>query len=199
MPPFVPRYSQPDPTDPYYSTYDRFYWLDIAPYGGNCTGYAYGRFGECAGQSLYDDFRITQSPGDARQWIYNTWPDQTFTSGTIDLKLGDILVWGGSAGHVEIVEEINGSSIKVSYSSWASSYNDSLTFGLRVIPYPTWSSTMGTLAQNDGGTATYSNPFLGYIHNKYITIQPVTRAPIFAAIRLNLKRRAQRGIRKRRL
>ena len=168
---FTPRLTKPSQTDPYYSTYDRFYWMDISPYGGNCTGYAYGRFNECAERSLYNDFYITGYNGntDAQYWIYNTWPDQTHTSGAIDIKLGDILVWGGSSGHVEVVEEINGSALTLSYSSWATTYANSLEFGIRQISMPTWGSTMGTLSKNSGGSATYTNPFIGYIHNKYIT------------------------------
>lgn len=176
---FTPRYTQPSTSDPYYSTYDRFYWLNISPYGGNCTGYAYGRFNECAERSLYNDFYITGYGGDtnARYWIYNTWPDQTHTSGGIDLELGDIIVWGSAsgAGHVEVIEAIasDRSTITVSYSLWASTYGKSMTFNVRTIPYPNWSSTMGTLTCNDSSTVTYSNPFVGYIHNKYIEPTPV--------------------------
>ena len=171
---FTPRYTKPSESDPYYSTWDRFYWMDIAPNGGNCTGYAYGRCGECAGQNLYNDFYITGYNGntDAQNWIYNTWPDQTVTSGDIDIQLGDILVWGGVYGHVEIVEAINGNTLTLSYSVWASTYANSLEFGTRQISMPSWGSAMGTLARNDGTSYTYTNPFIGYIHNKYIDPTP---------------------------
>ena len=171
---FTPRYTKPDPNSAYYSTYDRFYWLDAEPYGGNCTGYAYGRFNECARRSLYSEFYITHSPADAKYWIYNTWPDQTCTSGTIDLHLGDILVWGSATGfgHVEVVEAINGSTITTSGSIWGSTYGTSMEFYTRTISYPSWNTDMGRIYHNDGGYTDYGNPFIGYIHNKYVEPGP---------------------------
>lgn len=171
---FTPRYTKPNPDSPYYSTYNRFYWLDIEPYGGNCTGYAYGRFNEVAERSLYNDFRITHLPADAKYWIYNTWPDQTYTSGTIDIHLGDILVWGSATGfgHVENVEAINGNTITTSGSIWGSTYGKSTEFYTRTISYPSWGSAMGTIVHNDGSSTYYGNPFIGYIHNKYVEPGP---------------------------
>lgn len=165
---FSPRYSKPDPNDPYYSTYDRFYWLDISPYGGNCTGYAYGRFNEVADRSLWNEFYIIGN-ADAKNWINNSWPDQTHTSGTIDIHLGDILVWGSDSGfgHVENVEAINGNTITTSGSIWGSTYGTSMEFYTRDITYPSWGSSMGRIYHNDGGYTDYGNPFVGYIHNKY--------------------------------
>ena len=165
---FSPRYSKPDPNDPYYSTYDRFYWLDISPYGGNCTGYAYGRFNEVADRSLWNEFYIIGN-ADAKNWINNSWPDQTHTSGTIDIHLGDILVWGSASGfgHVENVEAINGNTITTSGSIWGSTYGSSMEFYTRDITYPSWGSSMGRIYHNDGGYTDYGNPFIGYIHNKY--------------------------------
>ena len=203
---FTPRYTMPDPSDVYYSTWDRFYWLDISPYGGNCTGYAYGRFGECAGRNIYNDFYIIGLGGntDAQNWIYNTWPDQTVTSGSIDLQLGDILVYGGNFGHVEIVEAISGNSITTSYSVWASSYSNSLKFGVRTINKPTWGSALGDIEHNDGTHTYYSgSPFIGYIHNKYIEPGPEPPTPttlmpwLTAALRLRLKRMARATIKRR--
>lgn len=134
---FVPRYTKPDPNSDYYSTYNRFSWLNVAPYGGNCTGYAYGRSNEIAQRSLYNEFYITQSPGNASQWIYNSWPQYTHTSGTIDLHLGDILVWGGGRfGHVEIVEAISGTNVTCSGSVWGQTYGSSREFYTRTITYP---------------------------------------------------------------
>ena len=171
---FTPRYTKPNPDSPYYSTYDRFYWLDIEPYGGNCTGYAYGRFNEVAERSLYNDFRITSSSTDAKNWIYNTWPDQTYTSGTIDIHLGDILVWGGATGfgHVENVEAINGNTITTSGSIWGRTYGKSTEFYTRTISYPSWGGAMGSIVHNDGSSTYYGNPFIGYIHNKYVEPGP---------------------------
>ena len=165
---FVPRYTKPDPNSDYYSTYNRFSWLDVAPYGGNCTGYAYGRSNEIAQRSLYNEFYITQSPGNASQWIYNSWPQYTHTSGTIDLHLGDILVWGGGTfGHVEIVEAISGTNVTCSGSVWGQTYGSSREFYTRTITYPSWGSYMGVWYDNDGNYHDYSNTFIGYIHNPY--------------------------------
>ena len=171
---FTPRYTKPNPSSNYYDAYNRFPWLDISPYGGNCTGYAYGRTNEIAERNLYYDFYITAGQGDAKDWIYNTWPDQTHTSGSIDIHLGDILVWGSDTGfgHVEVVEAISGSTITTSGSIWGSTYNSSMEFYNRDIAYPSWGSAMGRIYHNDGSSVTYNNPFIGYIHNKYISPGP---------------------------
>lgn len=170
---FVPRYTKPDPSSVYYSTWNRFPWLNIAPYGGNCPGYAYGRSNEIAGKSLYDEFIITEPPGHGKQWIYNTWPSYTHTSGAIDLKLGDILVWGGGTyGHVEVVEAINGNQITTSYSIWGPTYGTSREFGVRTITKPTWGSYLGIWIDNDGNSHDYTNTFIGYIHNPYAEDEP---------------------------
>lgn len=170
---FVPRYTKPDPSSAYYSTWNRFPWLNIAPYGGNCPGYAYGRSNEIAGKSLYDEFYITESPGHGKQWIYNSWPQYTHTSGAINLKLGDILVWGGGTyGHVEVVEAINGNQITTSYSIWGPTYGSSREFGVRTITKPTWGSYLGKWTDNDGNEHDYTNTFIGYIHNPYAEDEP---------------------------
>ena len=178
---FMPRTTIPDPLMNYYRLYtygdggyNRFDWITELP-AGNWTGYAYGRFQEEVGMDLHNDFRITGGDGHGKDWIYNTWPDQTVTSGTINLSEGDILVYGGGTyGHVEVVEEINGSTIVTSYSVYAATYADGLQFGTRSIAYPTWSSTMGRWVDNGGQIHNYTNPFIGYIHNKYLDPQPPT-------------------------
>lgn len=192
---FTPRTTIPDPMSSYYRLYtygdggyDRFGWITEYPQG-NCTGYAYGRFGEECGMDLHNDFLITQSPGNGKQWIYNSWPDQTFTSGSIDLKLGDILVWGGGTyGHVEIVEAIYGATIMTSYSIYASTYAEGCRFRTRTISYPTWSSVLGTWIDNAGNSHTYTNPFIGYIHNKYITPSTFDLAALLPHFRKRHKR-----------
>ena len=180
---FTPRTTIPDPLMNYYRLYtygdggyNRFDWITELPQG-NCTGYAYGRFQEEVGMDLHNDFRITGGNGDAKYWITNTWPDQTVTSGSIDLQLGDILVYGGNSGHVEIVEAIaaDRSTVTTSYSVYSSTYASGLRFGTRTISYPTWSSNMGVVQQNDGQSAYYANnPFIGYVHNKYVDPTPPT-------------------------
>lgn len=170
---FTPRYTMPDPSSNYYDAWNRFYWMDISPYGGNCTGYAYGRSNEIAGRSLYNEFYITGPDGNAKNWIYNTWPDYTHTSGSIDLQLGDILVWGcGTFGHVEVVEAINGNQITTSYSVWGETYGTSQKFATRTISKPSWGSDLGYWVDNNGTTHYYSNCFIGYIHNKYADVGP---------------------------
>lgn len=204
---FTPRYTQPTDLSTWYGSYNaynRFSSYNV----GNCTWYAYGRTGEIAGENgmpnIYSDFRITVGNGDGKYWIYNTWPDDTFTSGTIDIHVGDILVYGSDSGsgHVEIVEAVNGSSLRTSYSVYGDSWGTATYFNTRVIAYPTWSSTLGTVIDNNGVSHTYSNPFIGYIHNKYITgpepPTPTTLMPwLTAALRLRLKRMARATIKRR--
>jgi surface antigen len=188
---FTPRTTIPDPYSQEYDAWNRYGWLLVYPQG-NCTGYAYGRMNECAGQSLYNDFYCTQPPRNARDWIYNTWPDQTFTSGAIDIHLGDVLVYGaGTYGHVEVVEKISadGTKLTTSYSIYSSSYSTAQRFATRVIDYPTWTSELGTWIDNSGNSHTYTNPFIGYIHNKYITEDAFK----LAALAYRLKRR-RKGI-----
>ena len=169
---FTPRYTQPTASGYYgsWNTYNRFGWLFADnDYGGNCTGYAYGRTSEIAGRNIHDDFYITQSPGNGKDWIYNSWPEYTHTSGAIDIHLGDILVWGGGTyGHVEVVEAINGNKLTVSYSVYGETYGSSREFGIRTVDYPSWGSYMGVWTDNDGNDHNYTNTFIGYIHNKYL-------------------------------
>lgn len=178
---FTPRYTQPTDLSTWYGSYNAYNRYSSYS-NGNCTWYAYGRTGEIAGENgtpnIYSDFRITAGNGDGKYWIYNTWPECTFTSGNIDIQAGDILVYGSStgSGHVEVVESVGSGSIRTSYSVYGDTWAQATYFNTRTIAYPTWSSTMGTVIDNSGQPHTYSNPFIGYIHNKYI-VQPVPPQP----------------------
>lgn len=171
---FTPRLTAPTDLSTWYGSYNS--WNRFSSYGtiGNCTWYAYGRTGEIAGINIYDDFYITQAPGHGKYWIYNTWPEQTHTSGAIELELGDILVWGGGKyGHVEVVEAINGSNITTSYSINGETWADGMYFNTRTITIPTWGSYLGRVDYNDGSYANLTNTFIGYIHNKYYDPSPI--------------------------
>lgn len=165
---FDPRYSTPTDTSTWYGSYNS--WNRFSSYGneGNCTWYAYGRTGEIANRNIYDEFYITSGSGHGKDWIYNTWPDETHTSGSIDLELGDILVWGcGTYGHVEVVENIESNSITTSYSISGVNWSDSMYFNTRSIAIPNWNSYLGWVEYNDGSRHYLSNCFIGYIHNPY--------------------------------
>ena len=165
---FTPRTTVPTDLSTWYGSYNS--WNRYSSFGdGNCTWYAYGRTGEIANRNIYNEFYITQSPGNGKDWIYNTWQNYTHTSGTIDLHLGDILVWGGGTyGHVEVVEGISGNSITTSYSIAGTTWANSMYFGTRVITKPSWGSYLGTVYHNDGSSSYLTNTFIGYIHNPYV-------------------------------
>lgn len=194
---FTPRYSAPTDLNTWYGSYNT--WNRFSSDGniGNCTWYAYGRTGEIADRNIYDDFYITQAPGNGKDWIYNTWPDQTVTSGSIDLQLGDILVWGGGTyGHVEVVEAISGSTITTSYSINGSTWADGMYFNTRTLSAPSWGSQLGTVQHNDGSSMYLTNTFIGYIHNKYYDPSPgpePSTTNIYIYINHLLRRRRRRG------
>ena len=166
---FTPRLTPPSDFTTYYgsrNSYNRFDWNNG---WGNCTWYAYGRTGEIANKNIYNEFYITSGRGDGKDWIYNTWDEYTFTSGEIDLHVGDILVWGGGTyGHVEVVEKIEGNQITTSYSIAGNTYNTSQFFATRTITKPTWNSYLGNVVYNDGSVHYLQNTFIGYIHNPYV-------------------------------
>lgn len=170
---FTPRYTQPTDFSTYYGSWNSYNRFSSYGSEGNCTWYAYGRTGEIAGRNIYNDFYCTQPPGDGKDWIYNSWPSYTHTSGSIDLQPGDILVWGGGRhGHVEVVESISGNNITTSYSISGDTWAKSMFFNTRTISKPTWGSYLGTVEYNDGTSAYLTNTFIGYIHNKYVDVGP---------------------------
>lgn len=170
---FVPRLTTPTDTSTYYGSYNSYNRFSSYGNEGNCTWYAYGRTGEIAGRNIYNDFYITQAPGNGKDWIYNSWPSYTHTSGSIDLQLGDILVWGGGRhGHVEVVEAISGNNITTSYSISGDNWSKSRYFAVRTITKPSWGSELGWVEYNDGSSSYLRNTFIGYIHNKYAGDSP---------------------------
>lgn len=191
---FTPRFTTPTDLSTWYGSYNS--WNRFSSDGniGNCTWYAYGRTGEIANVNIYNDFYITQAPGNGKDWIYNTWPDYTVTSGTIDIKLGDILVWGGGTfGHVEVVEAISGSTLTTSYSLNATSYADGMYFNTRYIGIPSWGSELGWVEHNDGTSKYLTNTFIGYIHNKYLEEPVTTSRSWWKYAKLLIRRRQQKG------
>lgn len=170
---FTPRLTAPTDFTTWYGSWNS--WNRFGRYYGNCTWYAYGRSGEIANKNIYNEFYITQPPGNGKDWIYNTWQSYTHTSGVIDIQPGDILVWGGGTyGHVEVVEQVLDTTLTVSYALAGNTESDSLYWGLRYINIPTWGSYLGRVAHNDGSSAYLYNTFIGYIHNPYADPIPPT-------------------------
>lgn len=153
------------------------------PHTGNCTWYAMGRSAEIANRNLYSEFRGSY---DAQNWN-NIWignPAQT--SGSITYKLGDILVYstsGGGAGHVEVVEEINGNILTISYSAYSSYTPQSeygTFFGTRTRSKMVFGDTASdngepgsAYTRNNGQQYYMLNEYLiGVIHNPYADPTP---------------------------
>ena len=150
---------------------------------GNCTWYGMGRSAEISGRNLYSEFAGSY---EAQDWnsIWNGNPAQT--SGAIDYKLGDILIYsnaGNTAGHVEIVEEINGNRLTISYSAYSSytpqstygtffgiRYRDKMSFG---DPASDTNDSGSAFTRNNGATWFMTNEYLiGVIHNPYVVPTP---------------------------
>ena len=111
---FSPRLSAPERSG-YYGTQNSYnpFRTNSSAGNGNCTWYAWGRAYELLGS------RPQLSTGNA-----NTWYPRNVSSGAYPYgstpKLGAIACWAtGSAGHVAVVEAINGDgTITISESSW---------------------------------------------------------------------------------
>lgn len=114
--PFVPRTSISEPTAMegnkyfYDSAYNTFY-PDYAPGGsgipgsaGNCTWYAYGRFGEINEFEAYENHLPT---GNGEDWFPANELTENYEYGQ-EPKLGAVICFsgGGDGGHVAIVERI---------------------------------------------------------------------------------------------
>lgn len=93
---------------------------------GNCTWYAQGRSAEIAGANIVSEL---PNLGNAQNWFANSacswerdgYADPSSHSGeAINVQVGDILCYtGGSYGHVEVVEVVNGDgTVTVSYSDY---------------------------------------------------------------------------------
>ena len=198
---FTPRLIPPDNFGTYYTerripVYDGgiatgwqyFYsgdytYTNYGAHTGNCTWYAMGRSAEIAGQNLYSEFRGAY---EAQNWN-NIWighPAQT--SGAISYQLGDILVYsnsGGTAGHVEIVEEISGNRLTISYSAY-STYTPQSTYGTFFNTRKRNKMSFGDTASDNqdtdsaftrnDGTKYYllNETLIGVIHNPYADPTP---------------------------
>ena len=154
---YTPRTTQPESGNPCYTR---------RPYGGynnqidgspqlwagsvlaNCTGYVHGRWIEIAGHTA-DDFGL--SNGNANQYWGNT-GDGFARSQTP--SLGAIACYGGTYGHVAIVEAVNADgSILVSQSNYGGTAFETLT-----LAPPNYSQ--------------YGVTFQGFILNPYVITEP---------------------------
>lgn len=170
---------------------------DTGAHTGNCTWFAMGRSAEIANKNLYDEFRGSYNAQDwANIWVNNP----AITSGNIDWKLGDIIIWANedrSVGHVEVVEEINGDRLTISYSAYSSMSPQSsfgTFFNIRKRNKPIWNSgasvvgdTESYFKRNNGNTYALVDEFLiGVIHNPYSS---ANMTPIISAIKKKKKRK----------
>lgn len=106
---FIPRTSAPSLSDPYYSSENPY-----SNHGGigNCAWYAFGRAHEILGYA-------PSFSGNASLW----WNNRTSYAGFGDEpRVGAIAVWDGigasSAGHVAVVEKVEGNQVTISESSY---------------------------------------------------------------------------------
>lgn len=159
-------------------------YTNYGAHTGNCTWYAMGRSAEIANRNLYSEFRGSYN---AKDWgnIWRNNPAQT--SGTINYKLGDILIYSSGSssdlGHVEIVEEINGNRLTISYSAYSSS-NPQSDYGMFFNTRKRDKMSFGDPASdvNDSESAYYRNngysyfntseKLIGVIHNPYADQDP---------------------------
>ena len=113
----------------------------------NCTGYVHGRWIEIAGHTA-DDFGI--SNGNANTY----WGHSDRYTRSQSPALGAIVCYGGTYGHVAIVERVNADgSILVSQSNYGGTVFETLT--LRPPNY-----------------AQYGVTFQGFILNPYVVVEP---------------------------
>ena len=123
---FTPRYSMPNTDNEYYySSKNPFY---SAGYGlPNCTAYAYGRIYEITGK------RPNLSTGNAENWYGYNQSNGYYEYGQTP-RLGAIACWsyGGSGGHVAVVEYIDSSTgeMVLSNSAWSARYGSCEPFYL---------------------------------------------------------------------
>ena len=109
---FVPRTTAPPTNSPYYYGTGNPFVAGGYPLGsiGNCTTYAWGRAWEILGS------KPKLSTGEATKW----WSYKDGYSRGSTPQLGAIAVWtnnGAGAGHVAVVERIEGNTVYISHSS----------------------------------------------------------------------------------
>ncbi|MCD7777874.1 MAG: CHAP domain-containing protein, partial [Clostridiales bacterium] len=112
---FTPRTSAPAKSNQYYySSKNPFY---SSGYGmPNCTAYAYGRAYEILGN------KPKLSTSDASKWYSYNKQNKYYSYGSTP-KLGAIACWSGGssgAGHVAVVEKIDGNKVTISESHYYS-------------------------------------------------------------------------------
>lgn len=139
-----------------------------------CTYYALGRSGEIAGEPV-QSFSIAPNPNikhkifkkatgfdDANKWITGT--NWETSEDKFKPKLGAIVCYNkypndGGAGHVQVIEKIEGNTIYVSQNQTA--YSDNFLTAINVNDL----TTIG------------SKVFQGYIYNPYIEDEPTPPTP----------------------
>ena len=147
----MPESGSPAYTRTAYGGYNRQIDGSPQPWTGsvlaNCTGYVHGRWIEIAGHTA-DDFGI--SNGNANTyWGYGDRYSRSQTP-----AVGAIVCYGGTYGHVAIVERVNSDgSILISQSNYGGTVFETLT--LRPPSY-----------------AQYGVTFQGFILNPYVVIEP---------------------------
>lgn len=88
----------------------------------NCTAYAFGRAYEILGT------KPNLNMGNANSWWGYNQSSGAYPSGSTP-KLGAVICWGGgSAGHVAIVEAINGDTVTLSESSYSGVFYQNYTY-----------------------------------------------------------------------
>lgn len=115
----------------------------------NCTGYAWGRWMECQGYTT-----CQLSTGNAKLWYGHT--SDGYPRSSTTPYLGAVICWGGTYGHVAIVEKIySNTDIVWSESNWSGTTGNgkywrqvrgdphhyatsSLTFQGYIYPTTTW-------------------------------------------------------------
>ena len=153
---FTERLTMPESGDPAYTLtayggYNRQINGSPQPWAGsvlaNCTGYVHGRWIEIAGHTA-DDFGI--SNGNANTY----WSHSDSYTRSQTPAVGAIVCYGGTYGHVAIVERVNSDgSILVSQSNYGGTVFETLT--LRPPNYYQYPVT-----------------FQGFILNPYVVIEP---------------------------
>lgn len=121
---YTPRVEAPATDNPYYTTLNIFHQCGygMAPNVGNCTCYAFGRSYENLGKEP------KLSHGNAGKWYDYNKQNGYYPYGSSPV-LGAVAVWKkpGGAGHVAIVEVIDGDTVITSESGWKSFYFKTVT------------------------------------------------------------------------
>ena len=120
---YTPRLTAPATDNPYYTTLNVFHQCGygMAPNIGNCTCYAFGRSYENLGTEP------KLSHGNAGGWYDYNRNNGYYSFGKTPV-LGAVAVWkSGGAGHVAVVEVIDGDTVTTSESGWKSFYFKTVT------------------------------------------------------------------------